>query len=122
MLQMFCNCQGKSPQSPIKKSLLICDIFSPHRHLLSLQIQRERRRGTGKGAGVVQKVVVRNITAETNAKAVIAGAALEIIKNTGACIRLLNSPRSYLVFCTKEEMNGCKFNLTGHFSSSNVNI
>lgn len=51
----------------------------------TLQIQRERRSGTGKGAGVAHQIVVTNITAERNTKAVIAGAAPEIIKNTGAC-------------------------------------
>lgn len=54
-------------------------------HSLFFQIKRERRRGIGKGAGVVHQAGVRNITAERNAKAMIAGAAPEIIKkNTGA--------------------------------------
>lgn len=86
------NIKGKSndvsPSPKMNNEWKMNDVYP-------LQIQRERRRGTGKEAGVAHKVVLRNITAERNAKAVIAGAAQEIIKNTGAFTRLLTSP-SYI--------------------------
>lgn len=67
---------------------------------------------------MARQVVVRNITAERNAKAVIAGAAPEIIRNTGACTRLLTSPGQ---FDSEQLVNLYENHLTNHFSF-NVHI